>query len=265
MAKNKKNQNFMPVFLLIILPLAAIGISSFAIFKGVQNYITTSEYFKIKEFKIEGLSDARYLSALKEEILGKNIFRVDVGRLEGRIKRRFPNFYSVSVTRILPSQLWVVAKERKPVAMLKRDSYYIFDAEGVALSATARPDLICVPLIIGLENRVQKIRVGNAYSQGQLHQALVLARSLKAYSRPQDLGLPKDEKSGVTKIDASVTSNLSFYLGEDVEVRIGDRDFENRLDLLPPILRSIGADLCNVRYIDLRPKEPVVAMKNEKK
>ena len=103
MAKSKKNRNTIPIFLLIILPLLAIGISSFAIFKGVHNYITTSDYFRIRELKMEGITDARYLSLMKDEILGTNIFRVNARKLSERIKRRFPNLYSVTVRRFLPS------------------------------------------------------------------------------------------------------------------------------------------------------------------
>ncbi len=264
MAKSKKNRNTIPIFLLIILPLLAIGISSFAIFKGVHNYITTSDYFRIRELKMEGITDARYLSLMKDEILGTNIFRVNARKLSERIKRRFPNLYSVTVRRFLPSQLLIIAKERLPVAVVKRDVYYIFDAEGVVLSSMTQSVLTSLPLIVGLENRLQKIRVGTAYSLGQLHKALALAKTLKTHATQIQTSLPKDERRSITKIDAGQPPNLIFYLGDDIQVKIGDGDFEDRLDLLPAILRSIGADVSNVKYIDLRPKEPVVAMKNKK-
>lgn len=250
MARVKKNQNIQPVFLLVVLPLMAILISSFAIFKGIQNYITTSNYFRIRELKIEGIKDARFLSLMREEILGTNIFRVNMENLSERIKRRFPNFYSITVTRILPSQLSIVAKERIAVALIRRDLYYVFDTEGVALSGYTQPPLD-LPLIVGLENRMPRINVGTVYSLNQLQRALFLAGALRTHSAA----------FRATKIDASDPGNLSFYLGDNLQVKISERDFKTKLDLLPSILKSIEPDLSNIQYIDLRPREPVVAAK----
>lgn len=265
MTKSKKNQNFAPFFLLVILPFLAVLTSSYAIYKGVQNYIVTSNYFKIRELKVEGIMDLKYLDLIKEELLGVNIFRVNTERLAERIRNKFPNFTSVTITRILPSQLRMMAKERIPLAVIKRDLCFIFDGEGVALSSfspAATPyDL---PLIVGLENKLQQIRVGAAYQFSALHKALLLARALKAKKTDISTAFSKNESRKVTKIDVIDPGNLSFYLGDDIQVKVGDKDFEERLSFLADILRSISGDLSNIRYIDLRSKEPVIATKNNK-
>jgi cell division septal protein FtsQ len=265
MTKSRKNQNFAPFFLLFILPLLAVLISSYAIYKGLQNYIATSNYFKVRELKVEGITDLKYLDVIKEQLLGVNIFRVKSERLAERIQDKFPNFTSVTVIRILPSQLRIVAKERIPLAVIRQDLCYIFDGEGVALSsfspAMAAYDL---PLIVGLENKLQKIRVGAAYQFSTLHKALLLAGALRAKKTDINAAFSKNENCKVTKIDAIDPGNLSFYLGDDIQVKVGDKDFQEKLNFLPDILRSISGDLSNIRYIDLRPKEPVVATKNNK-
>lgn len=262
MTKSRRNQNFAPFFLLVILPLLAVLTSSYAIYKGLQNYIATSNYFKIRELKVEGITDLKYLDLIKEQLLEVNIFRVRTERLAERIQGKFPNFTSVTVTRILPSQLRIVAKERIPLAVIRRDLCYLFDGEGVALSsfspALAAYDL---PLIVGLENKLQRILVGAAYQSSALHKALLLAKALKAKKTDINTAFFKGESRKVTKIDAADPGNLSFYLGDDIQVKVGDKDFEERLSFLPDILRSMAGDLSNIRYIDLRPKEPVVATK----
>jgi cell division septal protein FtsQ len=265
MTKNKKSQNFAPFFLLVILPLLAILISFFAIFKGVKNYVTTSNYFRIRELKVEGLTDKRYLDLMKEEVLGVNIFRLDVAKIAERIKIRFPTFYSVTIKRVLPSQLLVVAKERLPVALIKRDLYYLLDADGMVLASFSSGETLTFPLIVGLENRLPRFTPGVAYSTGALHRALILAKTLRAQAHQIEASLPPSQRRGITKIDAGDPHQLSFYLGDDLRVGVGDSDFDNKIDLLPIILQSIGADLVNVKYIDLRPREPVVAMKDEKR
>jgi len=42
--KRKSNNNGWSFFLLVVLPLAAIVLSSWAIVKGIHNYVTTSNY-----------------------------------------------------------------------------------------------------------------------------------------------------------------------------------------------------------------------------
>ena len=265
MTKNKKSQDFTPFCLLVILPFLAIVISSFAIVQGIKNYVTTSNYFRIRELRVEGIADRRYLDLMKEEILGVNIFRLDVGKLAERIKNRFPTFYSVTINRVLPSELFIAAKERLPVAIVKRDLYYLLDADGMVLASFSSGDASAFPLIIGLENQLPRFKLGVGYSTPALRKSLVLAKTLRLQSREIEASFSPFQKRRVTKIDASVPNQLSFYLGDDVQIRVGDSDFDNKIDLMPMILHSIGADLGNVRYIDLRPKEPVVAMKDEKK
>jgi cell division septal protein FtsQ len=58
---------------------------------------------------------------------------------------------------------------------------------------------------------------------------------------------------------------LSFYLAPDIEVKVGDRNFDSRVSLLPAILKTISSDMGRIKYIDLRPKEPVVATKDVSK
>ena len=253
MAKNKKHKRNNQLFVLVVLPLAAMILASFAIWMGLQNYITTSHYFKIKELKVEGIVDPRYIDVMREEILGTNIFELDTKKLAERIQRRFPTFFSIRVTRVLPSQLWIVARERMPLAVVRKDAYYLFDAQGVAIASFPLDAILNYPLLVGLENRLPKIRVGVTYETKVVKVPLRLALLLKI----------KMPSLKITKIDASDMDNMIFYLGNDLSVKIGKDDFENRLGLLSVILKSLGTDISNVLYVDLRPREPVVA--NRKK
>ncbi|HAJ57033.1 MAG TPA: hypothetical protein DCL35_04610 [Candidatus Omnitrophica bacterium] len=257
--KKKDHKNF--IFALILLPVLAVGISSYAVFKGIQNYVATSSYFKLRDLNVEGITDARYIDVMKEEILGTNIFRIDTRKLSQRIKNRFPTFYSVTVTRQLPSTLLIVAKERLPVALVRRDAFYLFDSEGVIVSKFPLSEQMDFPVITGLENKLSVLRLGESYRSGVLSGVLDLARVLRQQRPNIENGLPRDGKLKITKIDASDADDFSFYLGESIQVRIGSRDFENKVRLLSAILKSMGADINNVKYIDLRPKEPAIAMK----
>lgn len=253
------------MFVLVILPLVAMGVSALAIYHGIQNYVAESSYFKIRELKVEGIADERYLEVMRGEILGHNMFKVDSANLATQIRKRFPTFTSVRVTRVLPSQLWITAKERLPLLILKRDLYYVFDADGVAISGLSSSGIFDLPVVLGLENQLPRVKVGVEYSSPLLHKALLLARVLKSHAPEINASMPQDLKIKVTKIDVSDPGNLLFILGDAVQVKVGDKNFEERLIFLPSILRSVGTDLLNIKYIDLRPREPVVASKINKK
>lgn len=265
MAKKKKNNsNGWSFFLLVVLPLAAIILSSWAIVKGIHNYVTTSHYFKIRELRAEGISDQRYMEMIKNDVVGVNIFRLDVTDLAQRTRRRFPHFYSVSVRRILPSQLLIVAKERLPVVWIKGDVCYMMDANGVVVGTTPLNETPPLPLLVGMDNKLNKLKTGATYSSAALHRALVLAKILK--SRAGDIrGAVPGMSLSVIRLDATDPDELSFYLGPDIEIKAGNRNFDGRISPLPAILRTISSDMGRIKYIDLRPKEPVVATKDAPK
>jgi cell division septal protein FtsQ len=261
MAKKKKSDRLAgPFFLLVVLPLVAIILSGWAIVRGIQNYVTTSSYFKIRELRAEGISDQKYLEMIKNDVVGANIFRLDVGDLARRTQRRFPHFYAVTVRRVLPSQLLIIAKERRPVAWLKRDVYYMIDSNGVIVGTTPLSETPVLPLLTGLDAKLPKPKVGVSYASAFLRKPLLLAKILKV--RAADI---REALMGtswtVTRIDASDPDELSFYLGSDIEIKVGDRNFDMRIALLPSILKTVSGDMARITYIDLRPKEPVVATK----
>jgi cell division septal protein FtsQ len=262
MAKNKKNsRNF--IMALIFLPVVAVALSAYAVYKGVVNYVTTSYYFKIRDVKVEGIADPRYVGLMREEIVGNNIFCVDSGKVSERIKRRFPTLTRVTVTRVLPSELLVVAHERVPVAVLRRDAAYLFDTQGVAISSFPLSETVDFPVIAGLEKKISAVRVGMSYNSGVLKEALHLARVLRLQRFALDASLPQPRLFGITKIDCLDPSNFSFYLGDNLQVKVGHSDFENKIALLPSILKSLSQEIASVQYIDLRPNEPAVALKKE--
>ncbi len=262
MAKTKKNRkNFLVV--LIILPVIAIGISSYAVFRGIESYISTSSYFNLKTLTVEGIEDERYIDVMKEGLIGTNIFRIDTGKLSARIRAKFPTFNSVTVTRVLPSELRIDAKQRVPIAVLVRDAVYLFDADGVAVSSVGLSGAVNLPVIVGVENSISNIKLGLSYKHDSFRRALSLAKALQQNKVKIQAGVQGNNKFSPAKIDVSNRDDLSFYLGDSVQVKVGSRDFNSKIRLLAAILKNMGSDVDNIKYIDLRSKEPAIAMKKE--
>jgi len=186
---------------------------------------------------------------------------VDVARLAGRIRRKFPTFYEVRVRRILPSELRIVAEERLPVAVLEQGRFYLFDADGVALSVVASAEAVRLPLVEGVAGRLPKIKSGFHYGRPELRQALRLADVLARRGDELARRMPSGQQR-VRKIVVGPGGQLSFFLGDSLEVKVRDRGFEEQLDLLPAILKNLGSDIGQAAYVDLRPREPVVGMRS---
>ncbi len=262
MVKIKKNQkNF--IFLLVFLPVLAIVISAYAVLKGVENYVSTSSYFNIRDVKVDGIADTRYCDVMKEALTGTNIFHIDTLRLSQRIRKKFPTFSSVTVTRVLPSSLWIQAKERIPVAILRRDAAYLFDTDGVVIAAFSVGQSTDFPIIVGLDNQLPNVKVGMSYRLPILNDALALAKAVRLQRFNIESAVNSINKMRVTSIDVSDASNFCFYLGDSIQIKTGRKGFEEKVNLLPPILKSLAGEIENVKYIDLRPKEPAIAMKKE--
>ncbi|HQP92106.1 MAG TPA: cell division protein FtsQ/DivIB [Candidatus Omnitrophota bacterium] len=262
MSKRKHpKRNFVP--LLVFLPVLAIGLSSYAVFSGIRHYTETSSYFNVRQVEVEGISDARYCDVMKEALIGTNIFRIDTIKLSERIKKKFPTFYSVSVTRVLPSCLRIVAKERLPVAIMQRAGIsYLFDTEGVIVAGFPSGQGSDFPLIVGLEDKFSGLKVGSSYNSKILKNVLSLAKALRLQRFNIDSAFSQANRLKITRIDASQPSELSFYFWDTIQIKVGRNDFENKINLLPAIIKSLAGEINNVKYIDLRPKEPVVASKN---
>ena len=225
MAKVKKNAPGAPAFfLVVVLPLAAMIFSAFAIGQGISHYLATSDYFRVRELKVEGIHDTRYLGLLREELLGVNVFRVDAAKIAERISKRYPTFYSVTVERELPSRLVVVAKERLPVAVIKRDRHYIFDVEGVAVADYPLSMNVRLPVVTGLEERLPAVRLGAAYGDRVLLDALGLAKVLRQQNRSIAAGLPSGPAWRVTRIDVTEPGKPVFYIGDQAQIRVSYKD-----------------------------------------
>lgn len=65
----------------------------------------------------------------------------------------------------------------------------------------------------------------------------------------------------MTRIDASDINELSFYLDDDLEIRIGYENFKERLNNLKVTLRDSRLLKDRVKYIDVRYEDVTIGPK----
>jgi cell division septal protein FtsQ len=225
----------------------------------------TLDYFKIKDIVVRETEpfdgstslvinpkSARGfdLSSLK----GRNIFTVNLQK-ESRYILEFYNAYkNVRLIRILPNRLCVDFIKRKPLAYIQLYRYFCVDEEAVLFDITpelGEPDL---PLILGLDTKIFGPKSGKVYNIRELMLALNI---IKAVQKNNEL---KDCK--IKKIDVAYPSNTSFFTTDGLEIRLGDDGIEDKINILSTLLIQVKNELANIKYIDLRFREPVIKFKN---
>ena len=231
-------------FLLFALIFALIAVS----YLSLRN----SEYFTLTDIKVVDRDGASGLAAedLLELYKGRNIFDIDIDAISFRIKKDYPLAQDAIVRKVLPSSLIVDIALRVPVGIIKANGYFPIDRTGMVLPPEVESGDL--PVISGFSMWL-KPRAGERLDNRQLKSAFLLIDALKENT----LGDP----FSVTAVDAANYKNLSFYLKNGIEVKIGGDEFPERLKMLKTTLNNRNLDKNDIRYIDLRFRDVVIGPK----
>mgnify|MGYP001314429555 CR=1 FL=1 len=185
--------------------------------------VRNSGYFGLANVNIVDVEKATGLGAgdILKLYRGRNIFDIDIGSLSARIKNDYPIIERATVKRLLPDTLEINIVSRVPIAVLGGRESFPIDRWGMVLSpGRSRGSL---PVIEGLSFWARP-RLGERLESAQLEKAFLL---LDAFD---ETGPGWNHTA--TRIDVSNQRNLSFYLQNGIEVKIGDERFSIRLKML---------------------------------
>lgn len=234
----------------------------------ILKILKTSDYFKIKEI-ITRESNTIDLSYLKE----KNIFSVNLRNESRYILESSPDCSNIKLIRVLPNRIFVDFIKRQPIAFVKLYRYFSLDEDGVLFYAPNQPEELELPVILGLETKIFGPKPGKKYNIKELLLALNIIKEVK---RSRVLKNYKIKKIDVTNLaSASIfiphPQKVSDYskgqavIGfENLEVKLGEDNIKDMISILAGLIRQEKLDLANIKYIDLRFKEPVIKFKDVK-
>ena len=241
-------------FFLAALVVGGVGIALISL----KYMFLETGYFVVKTINVK-LRDAGSTRSLpfsefsNETVIGANIFFIDLDEFKRKVETSHTEFKDVIVKRILPNKLIIEAQLRKPIAQIRSDRYYFVDKEGVMLPDVKNfpdPDL---PIISGIGVNLAKVKPYNftKLERDRIGKALAIIKGMRDIEGLQALKLKS--------VDVTDPGNLSFFLERsDVEIKIGNSDFEKRLRVLATLLEQVGPDVDNFRYIDLRFEDPII-------
>lgn len=214
----------------------------------------TTPYLAIHDIEVKG---SRRVP--KEEVLrlsgirpGQNILSFSAKDAEGSIRAN-PWIEDALIDRGLPGSITIEVRERYPVAIVKLDSLYVMDINGVVFKRLAREDSLDLPVITGLTME----GIGTD-SKGLQEGVIELIRTLT-------------ERKGfditrVSEINVDPVFGLSVYTLEG-GVRLtlgtgGTGSFEQKLKAYERILRSRNGVLDGVEAMDLTTPGSVIVRFN---
>jgi len=275
MPRTKDNSRQRNIFgfikgLIIRLAVISVVVSLAVLFiaAAVVHLAKTSDYFRVREVIIgEGnIADLSYLE-------GENIFALDLTKESRYILEHYPAYRKIRLVRILPDRIFADFLKRKPVAWVKLYRIFSVDQDMVLFEApvdTRPPDL---PVITGLETKIFGPKVGRRYNIKELSFAL---NTLKAFRFNRILRFYK-----VKRIDAANINNASVFvalpvrpmpsinsaagggLAAWIEIKLDEDWFKDKVGILAMLLMQTKNDLPNIKYIDLRFKDPLIKLKDD--
>ncbi|MBP6342660.1 MAG: FtsQ-type POTRA domain-containing protein [Candidatus Omnitrophica bacterium] len=221
-------------------------------FSGMNHFLHNAPIFRIQHVSAD--KDVQFLeSKILERLRGQNILNVDLRKLHREIRALFPQIYDLSVERRFPDTIRINAKRRDPFAqVLVKENYLTIDQEGVVIfiDPKASPKL---PLIINSHLEKRKVVLGARLATPEIIAAIDVIEAFY-----NNNGLAKYPLSG---LDVDNLSKISFNIGPMLQIILDKDDVAQKLETLVFLISQKKLDFREVKYIDLRFKEPVVGRK----
>ena len=231
-----------------ILTMTALGI----LLGSVVAYAVNSPTFQLAEVEILNAGTLTSEQAFQFCGLrkGENLIALDLVSVQQAVKSRHPEFKEVLVRRVLPNRVEVMLKRRTPAAQVDFKRFIQVDRDLVILPGAGTVPFKNLTVIQGAPYPRQGVNIGVILSDMITKKALFL------------IGLVRQtnllKKHVLSKVDISDPKNVSFFVDQTIEIKIGENHWRERLKILEQTLKSVELDASKIRYIDLRFDDVVI-------
>jgi len=245
----KSSVNISRIAVIRVIVFLFIGFVFFTGYVDAVEYLTSSPLFEVKDVMIDRSIQFIDLRSLKD-LKGTNIFKIDIRKIDRQIAERYPYIAQLRVVRQLPDRILILAKKREPLMQIYfRKKYLILDAEGVALYYTLQP--MPLPQVYGIPLERDWLFLGGHVHGPELNKVVDILNGFKVS--------PDLKRWRIHAVQAGNLSKIDLLVGENMHVILDQDDTQDKIDLLQMLISANKINLNQVKYIDLRFKEPVIA------
>ncbi len=256
MPRKKIKFSFKPFFI-----IAGIVLAVFLLLSALADSARDSDYFQIKEV-IASSEEGKDFSYLK----GENIFSLDLNKESRYILEHYPAYRSIRLVRILPDRLYIQFIKRYPAAVVRLYRNFYVDRYGVLFYPPEEGIDTNLPVITGIETKIFGPKPGKKYDTRELKLALEIINFCR-FNRVI-------RRFRIKRIDARDLKDISLFLspaventggnlaeGSLIQVKFNQSELKERIGTLASILANSQKELPQIKYIDLRYKDPVIKMR----
>jgi cell division septal protein FtsQ len=255
MRKKSKAQQKQRKWIVVVQYLVLFLVIAFVLYLAWTKTITAFrnlEHFKIKNVVVNptiSFVQSAEIQALK----GKNIFDVDLKRVQDRVRRQYPQVSQLKIVKKYPNEIYVDAKRRNIFAQIEiRNQIYVLDGDGIVLFDTpTRSDKL--PLIEGVNTRSLNVQLGYSLNGVDVRMALYIIRLFRRS--------PVLSSYPLTGINVDNLSKINLYLMDDYRILIDRDKIERKLQILELLLSQKKINFDEIKYVDLRFREPIIKKK----
>jgi len=250
MARKKKRLSLAPAAKIVLVGITAI-IIGVLLFKGIHHFFVRSDYFKIKIIVIDPslqFIQKRDLAYLK----GKSIFVVDLKAFHRKLSFKYPQITQLRINRNFPNQISLKAVKREPLAQIQLLSKIItVDQHGIVLQ---QGDAInnALPVIKGVKTKIAP-KLGLPVRGIDLRIALKIIRLFENNSRLKGHHIYNVNVENLSKIEFDIKNMFKIVLDRE--------NIDQKINLLGVVLTQGQLKIKEIKYIDLRFKEPILGKK----
>lgn len=247
----KKKLKISPYAKYIFIGALVIGLG-FIIVNRARYLFSHVDYFNVRSVTI----DPSLQFVQKRDfrgLMGKNIFTIDLKAVQRKLNHRYPQASRLKVAKRFPNQISILAKQRVPYAQLQIQSKtVVLDKEAVILSLNKEKDKK-LPGIVGAKFNNPKLILGMPLKGSDVWFALKIIKLFKANSSLASYS--------IKGINIENLSKIHFTLSNQLDVIIDRDKIAQKIRVLGIVLAHDRLDLRDVKYVDLRFKEPIIGKK----
>lgn len=222
------------------------------LFDQTARYFNESSTFAVKTIVIDPalqFIQRRDLVRLQ----GRNIFQVDLQDIEQSLLIKYPQISELRVEKRYPDQIHLVAKKRKSLAQFEHNNkFLVLDDEGVILAESDTKDNN-LPSIGAAALKINTVNPGARIENPEVMTGLKI---IKSFNENATLASYK-----IMDMEVDQLSSIFLHLDKDIKAIIDDQKINYKLKVLGIVLTQGNLNLKEVKYIDLRFKEPIIGKK----
>jgi len=261
----KKQRFNFPVKIIIFLAIILLAFSF--IIGYIWKVLKSSDFFAVKQVVVRN-SDRSF-----DYLKGRNIFSLDLNGESWRAVLSCPDCRKVRLARILPNCIFVDFIKRRPIALVKFYKDFAIDEQGVLFYPDAAIEEAGLPVIYGLETKIFSPKPGTRYKRAELDLALSIINEFKANKTFRGFTLTRIDVANLQsagffillpKQAVDYTKNFPQQELMGIEVRTGEANIRQKMIILGGLIIQARKEWGNIKYIDLRFKEPVIKLNNVK-